>query len=102
MLRRGLVLVYTTTSYAVENSVLILIFLRDCVLFLWRDTAVKKWVYISFTSIEKPLLWVRSYLDGVSAAVQYRTYYHTVTASMKTQYRKLRKESVAAHSRNKE
>jgi hypothetical protein len=102
MLRRGLVLVFTTTSYAVENSALILIFLRDSVRFIWRDTAVRTFSYVSFVSIEKPLQWLRSYLDGVSVAVQYRACYQKVTAPMKSYYKILRKKTVALHSSHEE
>ena len=92
MIRRGIVLVFATTTFAVENGALVLIFLRDRVRFIWGDNGDRNWVYGSFSSIEKPLFWIRRYLDGVAVIVQYRAYYRDVTAPMKNCYRQLKKK----------
>ena len=92
MLRRGLVMVFATTSYAVEGGTLIFIFLRDHFLIILRDTALKKWVYGSFASIERPIFWIRRYLFGVGVCVRYRSYYNSLTAPMKEYYRKMKRK----------
>ena len=93
MIRRGLILVLATTSFAVDNGILIFVFLRDRVLFIWEDTGVRSVVCCFSSYFEKSLFWVRRYVGEVSVRVQYRAFYRDVTVPMKDCYRKLKRKA---------
>ena len=86
MLKKGIGFFFFTTQHAVEGGAIVLVFLRNGALFVWRRNVVRKWAFISF---EYSVDGLGRYINRVAGAVRCRRQYRICTLPMKAQYRSL-------------
>ena len=98
MLRKYVLMMVITIADAVDSAILMFIFLRDRALYIWKDIAIRKWIYGYFNLINRLFLWLKRYLDGVGLNMKYRIYYKSVTEPLKAYYRELRREKFRQYS----
>ena len=98
MLRKYVLMMVITIADAVDNAILMFIFLRDRALYIWKDIAIRKWIYGYFNLINRLFLWLKKYLDGIGCNMKYRIYYKSVTEPLKDYYRELRKQNFRQYS----
>ena len=92
MLKKYVLMMVITIADAVDNAILMFIFLRDRAQYLWKDIAIGKWIYGYFNLINRLFLWLKKYLDGIGCNIKYRIYYKSVTVPLSAYYRELRRE----------
>jgi hypothetical protein len=92
MIRKYLLMVVIAVADAVDRAISIFLFLSDRAQYIWKDIAIRKWIYGYFNLINKLFLWLKRYLDGVGLTMKYRIYYNSVTQPLKVYYRELRRE----------
>jgi hypothetical protein len=98
MVRKYVLIMVIAIADAVDGAILLFIFLRERALYLWRDIAIRKWIYGYFNLVNRLFLWLKRYLDGISLNMRYRIYYKSVTEPLKTYYRALRREKYRQYS----
>ena len=98
MLKKYVLMMVITIADAVDNAILMFIFLRDRAMYIWKDIAIRKWIYGYFNLINRLFLWLKKYLDGIGCNMKYRIYYKSVTEPLSAYYRELRREKFRQYS----
>ncbi|UCB46452.1 MAG: hypothetical protein JSV25_03235 [Spirochaetota bacterium] len=93
MVRKYILTMVIAVADSIDSAIHMFIFLRDRAQYIWKDIAIRKWIYGYFNLINRLFVWLKRYLDGVGLNMKYRIYYKSVTEPLKVYYRELRRDT---------
>lgn len=94
MIRNFILFLIDSVIVLIDGTITGIIMLKDYSVKVWKNNAMRKWVWELMDLIDVIFHRFENYLEELKTTVQYRILYEKITQPMKDHYRELKKKRI--------